>query len=268
GVISGTPTVNGTFPYVVTIKDSAGNAGTLNCSVTVNGAPAAACASIAAVQCSAITQATLTGSGGVGGPYTFTATGLPTGLTISTGGVISGTPTVNGTFPYVVTIKDSAGNAGTLNCSVTVNGAPAAACASITAVQCSAITQATLTGSGGVGGPYTFTATGLPTGLTISTGGVISGTPTVNGTFPYVVTIKDSAGNAGTLNCSVTVNGAPAAACASIAAVQGSAITQATLTGSGGVGGPYTFTATGLPTGLTISTGGVISGTPTVNGTF
>jgi hypothetical protein len=60
-------------------------------------------------------------------------------------------------------------------------------------------------GSGGVGGPYTFSATGLPAGLTMSSTGTISGTPTVSGTFSYTVTVKDAAGNTGTVNCSVTV---------------------------------------------------------------
>ena len=62
-----------------------------------------------------------------------------------------------------------------------------------------------MTGSGGAGGPYTFTATGLPSGLSISSGGTISGTPTSSGTFPYTVTVTDSKGNKGTVNCSVTV---------------------------------------------------------------
>jgi hypothetical protein len=61
-------------------------------------------------------------------------------------------------------------------------------------------------GTGGVGGPYTFTATGLPSGVTMSTTGTISGTPTVSGTFNYTVTVKDKNGNTGTVNCSVTVN--------------------------------------------------------------
>jgi hypothetical protein len=68
-----------------------------------------------------ITSAPPTGAGTVGVPYnftctatgtapiTFSASGLPTGLTISTSGVISGTPTAAGTFSGTVT----AGN-GTL----------------------------------------------------------------------------------------------------------------------------------------------------------
>ena len=96
----------------------------------------------------------------------------------------------------------SVSNSSSATCKVP----PWANCVAITAVQGNLITPVTMTASGGVGGPYTFSATGLPTGLTMSSSGTISGTPTVSGTFYYTVTIKDSAGNIGTVNCSVTVN--------------------------------------------------------------
>jgi hypothetical protein len=67
-----------------------------------------------------------------------------------------------------------------------------------------AITPVTVTGSGGVA-PYSFSATGLPTGISISSTGTISGTPTESGTFNYAVTVTDSVGKTGTVNCSVTV---------------------------------------------------------------
>jgi len=268
GTISGTPTVTGTFSYTVTITDKNGNKGTFNCSVTVNIPPTSTCVVISAVQGVAITPVTLVGTGGAGGPYTFTATGLPAGLTISSTGTISGTPTVSGTFSYTVTITDSAGNKGTINCSVTVNGPPTSTCAVISAVQGVAITPVTLVGSGGTGGPYTFTATGLPAGLTISSTGTISGTPTLSGTFSYTVTITDKSGNKGTINCSVTVNPPIMSTCVVINAIQGVAITPVTMTASGGAGAPYTFTATGLPAGLAMASNGTISGTPTVSGTF
>lgn len=86
-----------------------------------------------------------------------------------------------------------------------------ASCVVVNAVQGMPITPVTMTASGGVGGPYTFSATGLPPGLTMSSNGTISGTPTVSGTFNYTVTITDSAGNVGTVNCSVTVS--PRTAC-------------------------------------------------------
>ena len=230
--------------------------------------PAATCVAITAVQGFAITPVSLVGTGGSGGPYTFAATGLPAGLSMSASGTISGTPTVSGTFTYTVTITDSSGRTSTFDCSVTVNAPPSASCVAITAVQGFAITPVTLVGTGGAGGPYTFAATGLPAGLSMSASGTISGTPTVSGTFTYTVTITDSSGRTSTFDCSVTVNAPPSASCVSITAVQGVAITSVSLVSTGGTGGPYTFSATGLPAGLSMSTSGTISGTATVNGTF
>lgn len=48
-------------------------------------------------------------------PYTWTAAGLPPGLTIASNGAISGTPTGPGSFPVTATVKDAAGNTLTLS---------------------------------------------------------------------------------------------------------------------------------------------------------
>ena len=193
----------GTLCFCVTL--TGGNAVNLNADCGYVILPSANCVTISAVKGVAITPVTMTGTDGCGGPYTFSATGLPGGLSMSSVGTISGTPTVSGTFNYTVTIADACGNQGTVNCSVTVNPPPTANCVTINAVQGVTITPVTMTASGGCGGPYTFTVTGLPTGLSMSASGTISGTPTVSGTFNYSVTITDNCGDKGTVNCSVTV---------------------------------------------------------------
>src|SRR5205823_238637 len=101
----------------------------------------------------------------------------------------------SGTTSYTVTVKDKDGNTGTFNCSITVNPPPTANCLVITAVQGVPLTSAAMVGSGGTGGPYTFSATGLPANLTMSSTGVISGTPSASGTTSYTVTVKDKDGN-------------------------------------------------------------------------
>jgi hypothetical protein len=129
GTISGTPTVSGTFNYTVTVKDSGGNSGTFNCSITVTAAaPTVACPTVSAFKGVAIASVTLTGTGGAGAPYTFTANGLPSGLTLSSSGTISGTPTVTGTFSYALTVKDKNGTVGTVNCTITVSASSTPAC--------------------------------------------------------------------------------------------------------------------------------------------
>ncbi|HEX4724531.1 MAG TPA: putative Ig domain-containing protein [Pseudonocardiaceae bacterium] len=63
----------------------------------------------------------------------------------------------------------------------------------------------TLSASGGTA-PYTWTATGLPTGLSISSAGVISGTPSAAGTFSVTATVHDSASATASTSFSWTIN--------------------------------------------------------------
>jgi len=65
---------------------------------------------------------TLSASGGTP-PYTFSATGLPTGLSISTSGTISGTPTTAGTFTVAATVHDSASHVANTTFTWTISAA-------------------------------------------------------------------------------------------------------------------------------------------------
>jgi hypothetical protein len=207
GSISGTPSVSGNFTYHVTITDGAGHTGSISCSVTIAPRPTAVCLVLTGLtQGSPFSSGPMTGSGGSGSGYTFASSDLPAGLSMASNGSISGTPSVSGNFTYHVTVTDSAGHTGTIACSLTI--APptiSASCVVINATQGVAITPVTLVATGGAGGPYTFYTGDLPAGLTLSSTGTISGTPMVNGTFPYTVTITDKAGNTGFLTCSLTI---------------------------------------------------------------
>jgi subtilase family serine protease len=70
----------------------------------------------------ASTSLTLTASGGTS-PYTWSATGLPPGLTLAgSTGVISGTTTTAGTYSVTVTAKDASGATGSTTFTWTVTG--------------------------------------------------------------------------------------------------------------------------------------------------
>jgi hypothetical protein len=65
----------------------------------------------------------MSASGGTA-PYTWVATGLPTGLSINTGsGLISGTPTATGTFTVTVTAKDATAATGATTFTWTIGAA-------------------------------------------------------------------------------------------------------------------------------------------------
>ncbi|MFT4082316.1 MAG: ExeM/NucH family extracellular endonuclease [Nocardioides sp.] len=87
-----------------------------------------------------------------------------------------------------------------------------------TAAVGTAITSFTLAATGGTT-PYTWSATGLPDGLSVSTDGVVSGTPTTAGTSSVTATVTDAESATASTTFSYTVT-APATE-ESIADIQG-----------------------------------------------
>lgn len=68
---------------------------------------------------------TLHATGGTPGyTWSLVSGSLPAGLSLSSGGVISGTPTTNGTKTFTVQVRDSVGNTATKQFSLTVSGTP------------------------------------------------------------------------------------------------------------------------------------------------
>ena len=209
-------------------------------------------------------------------PYTYSATGLPAGLSInSSTGVISGTPTTatSGAVPVTITATDSTSpthaTASTTGLTITIGGSLAITSNPLPNGVVGAAYNASETASGGTT-PYTYAATGLPAGLSInSSTGVISGTPTTatSGAVPVTITVTDSTSpthlTASTTGLTITINGGLAITSNPLpGGIVGVAYTTSE-TASGGTT-PYTYTATGLPAGLAInSSTGVISGTPT-----
>jgi len=63
-----------------------------------------------------------------GQTLTYSATGLPTGLSISSGGLISGTPTTAGTYSVTVTAKDTTGASGSASFTWTVGSGSGGGC--------------------------------------------------------------------------------------------------------------------------------------------
>jgi type II secretory pathway component PulM len=150
---------------------------------------------------------TLTATGGVGA-YTWTVTvgALPAGLSLSTAGVISGTPTIAGTSSFTVQVADANGVTASANLSITVVAGPAITPTALPTGEVTIPYSQTLTAIGGVGA-YTWTVTvgTLPAGLSLSTAGVISGTPTIAGTSSFTVRVADANGGIATANLSITV---------------------------------------------------------------
>ncbi|MGZ6987468.1 MAG: putative Ig domain-containing protein, partial [Thermoanaerobaculia bacterium] len=136
------------------------------------------------------------------------------GLSLGGGGVIAGVPTAAGTFTFTVKVTDSLGTTKTAVLTITVVNPPLLITTTTlpNGVNGSAY-SVTLLASGGAP-PYSWLlASGtLPNpaapAFAISSGGVISGTPSAAGTFSFTVMVTDSAtptANTATANLSITI---------------------------------------------------------------
>jgi hypothetical protein len=231
-------------------------------------------------------NAAVAASGGTT-PYTYNATNLPSGLSIGAStGVITGIPAQNsvGTASATVKVTDSTqpssqSASSSLSISISPAASPAALAVTTTSLPAGTVStpypSTSLQASGGVP-PYSWSlqSGSLAAGLNLSTAGAISGTPTLAGAYPLTFMVTDSSTTPGTAKGSLTLT--ISAAPTSTLTLTSTTLAEATLntaysaalTATGGVA-PYTFTlanGTGLPAGLSLSSAGGISGTPTTAG--
>ncbi|MFD3677819.1 putative Ig domain-containing protein [Streptomyces sp. NPDC058613] len=132
-------------------------------------------------------------------PYTWSATGLPAGLSIAPAtGTVSGTTTTAGTSNVSVTATDKAGRTASTTFTWTVTtgqgGSPTLANPGNQTSSIGRPVTLPLRAAGG-SAPYSFKASNLPAGLTVNAAtGIVTGTPTTWGFRTSTLTVTDSAG--------------------------------------------------------------------------
>ena len=158
-------------------------------------------------------SATLTALGGIppvsADSWSLVGGSLPPGLNLSAAGIISGTPTVVGTFPFVLEVADTGTPQHIASRQFSITVAPPVAITTPALPNAAPGAQYTqvITATGGIP-PYTWTSTGtLPPGLTLSsTTGVISGIPTTAGTYTFSVMVSDSLGVFATASYTIVIS--------------------------------------------------------------
>jgi len=207
------PQNGGSLSESVTLIDNAQN---LAQSITANGTAAGTAPSITS-------GSTTTFTAGSAGSFTVTASGspsptfseigtLPSGVTFSSGGVLSGTPAAGtgGTYSLSFTAANGVGSNAVQSFTLKVNQAP-----SITSANSTTFTEGTSGSFTVTSSAYpsaTFSETGaLPTGVTFSSAGILSGTPTgASGTYPITITAANGISPNATQSFTLTVNAGPA----------------------------------------------------------
>ncbi|MGB6686459.1 MAG: putative Ig domain-containing protein [Terracidiphilus sp.] len=188
----------GYTPYVAKVAFSASSSITLSPATIPSGTAGAAYSQI------------LSATGGTGTvTFAITAGSLPKGLTLTSTGALSGTPTQVGTFPFTVTATDADNDTGSQAYMLRIACQTIAVRPNILAAGTSgtAYPAVTFTETGGIGTTLLAEAGALPKGMSF-TARVLSGTPTQTGTFPFQVTATDANSCAGKASDSLTVNAA------------------------------------------------------------
>ncbi len=207
---------------------------------------------------------------------------LPPGLSLSSTGLISGTPTSSGNHSFTIQASDSCSTgAQRVQRTFSINVNCPALAITTSPLSSGTVGQAysfSIQTSGGQA-PITFSlASGsLPPGLSLSFSGLISGTPTTTGNYSFTVSATDSC-SAGVQNVqgafSITIN---PQSCSPLSITSSSTLTAGTVgqiytqqlqTSGGQVPITYNLVSGSLPPGLSLNSTGLISGIPTTAGNY
>ena len=278
GNFTGIPTQSGSSGFYVDLASTCAGYGTYHAQrpFTLNVIPKLT-----------VTTASPLAAGVVGVPYSvqLTASGagaftwsvafgvLPAGLTLSSTGLLAGTPTTAApATSFVVLAKDSTSDRSdpkTLSLEIlaplaaTVGSAPAAE----VGIDFKGITP---TATGGKG-PYAWSAVGLPAGLTLDPAtGAIAGTPTAAGLFTAHLTLADTTTTKVNVDVSITIAGQLTITTLRLPVTKVGGLFQATVRTRGGAAPiKWKVTAGKFPVGTRLDTKtGIISGTPRTAGIF
>lgn len=271
GVIHGVPTALGDYSFTVEMRESTGSDAvavrTLRLSVA---SIAVTTTSLPDGYAGSAYSTTLKSTGGAFLSWKLVEGALPTGLKLTSGGTLSGAATTPGVHSFGVTVTSGGKSSPVQRLTLTVRPMEVGT-TSLPDAPIAAAYSHRLTAKGGKATLVWSTAGGnLPPGLTMNSGGTISGRPTVVGTYSVTVKVADGSTPKQVATRVLTITVTPMEILtATLPVARKGAYYAATLVASGGKPTlSWTLAEGTLPTGLRLSTAGRITGYPTLPGSW
>lgn len=275
GATYNSPTsVTSSLTVTVTATSVADTSKTATSKVVVNPAPGITTSTLSSGTVDTAYSATLAATGGTGTLTWSLASrsSLPAGLTLSTAGAISGTPTAASTTGFTVKVTDAASTpvSETTQLSLTINNVtPTVTTSSLSGGTMGVAYSQTLAASGGTP-PYTWSVSvgSLPSWAQLNAStGAITGRPDAAATTTFTVKVTDNNSQTATKQLSITIGAALAISTTSLPnGAVASAYSQSLAAADGTGTLTWSLASGSLPAGLTLSGSGTISGTPTAIG--
>jgi hypothetical protein len=278
--IWGTPVASGTFNVKLTVTDALGVSASQTFPVVVSELLLTTFFTNGTIE-TPYSQGLRVIGGAPGYTATQTAGALPNGLSVASATqVVSGTPHESGAFNTTLLFTDTVGRtiqntffynissvAGKININ---NGSDLGFVSAGSAFSRQLTASAAACCASGL--TWTLFSGSLPPGISISAGGLLSGTPTANGIYTFVIRATDSGNAAWFAGRQFTLNVTPLNVSSSLALPVGNVgVPYSTTPVVTGGTGAVTWTlspANFLPPGLSVVGGTTIAGTPTSPGFF
>ena len=267
GILSGIPQSEGSFPFALSVRDQREKTVSKSCSMTVTRPVinlTSSCPLPSGVTGASYNQK-LSASGGQE-PYSWTTLGnFPAGLSINADGSITGRPNDGGAFQFRIQAEDAAGRRVSVPCSLVVSRA-------VLSINSCPLPPGTintqynqpLTVIGGNGSLVWSSAGRMPSGIYVSSFGLLNGVPTEAGDFTFGLSVRDNTGLSASQDCSFSITPDPLKldrACPITQPTVGSAFSFQPIV-TGGIA-PYAWSMNGtLPAGLSLAKNGIVGGTP------
>ena len=258
----------GTYTVSVTATDGflTSAARTVTVAVLANTAPAITAVPNQTVRAGQSLSFNITATDAENDPVTLSASGLPAGSSFSVGegaAVFFWPAPVAGSYTVIVNATDGVLNSSrSVSITVTANTAPVLATIATQTVRAGGSVAFTATATDAENDAVTFAATGLPTGATFSSAGAFAwSNATPIGTYNVSITASDGllTSAARVVAIEVRANTAPSVTQVNNFTVRLQSAVNLTITGTDPQSDALTFSATGLPSGATLTPAGVLT---------